>query len=211
MKTLLVVNSSGRRTRSITRHLTARFAARWLERHPGGRVIEREVGTVAPPVVSEEWIAAAYAPTEPGVIPPPLAYSEAVSGELETADAVVLGAPMYNFGMPAQLKAYFDQVVRIGRTFAFEPGAAEPYRGLLADRPVFVITSAGDGAVHPGGPLENMNHLEPHLKTLLGFIGLFSAKFIRAGYDEYQDDRAKRSLAKAEAEVDATVATLKAG
>lgn len=208
MKTLLVVNSSGRLARSITRHLAARFAARWVERHPGGRVIEREVGTVAPPVVSEAWIAAAYALAEPGVVPPPLAYSESVIGELEAADAVVIGAPMYNFGMPAQLKAYFDQVVRIGRTFAFEPGAAEPYRGLLADRPLFVITSAGDGAIHPGGPLESMNHLEPHLKTLLGFIGLFSTRFIRVGYDEYQDDRAKRSLVKAEAEVDAAIAAL---
>lgn len=208
MKTLLVVNSSGRLTRSITRHLTARFAARWLDRHPGGRVVDREVGTVAPPVVSEAWIAAAYAPAEHGITAPPLAYSESVIAELETADAVVVGAPMYNFGMPAQLKAYFDQVVRIGRTFAFEPGTAEPYRGLLADRSLFVITSAGDGAIHPGGPLEGMNHLEPHLKTLLGFIGLHSARFIRAGYDEYQDDRAKRSLAKAEAEIDATVAAL---
>ncbi|HWL14127.1 MAG TPA: NAD(P)H-dependent oxidoreductase [Opitutus sp.] len=209
MKTLLVVNSSGRVTRSITRHLTARFAARWRALHPHGAVLERETGTVAPPTVNEAWIAAAFAPASENVSPV-LEFSERCIAELAAADVVAIGAPMYNFGLPAQLKAYFDQVVRVGRTFAFDPAASDPYRPLLADRPVVVITSAGDGAVHPGGPLAHMNHLEPHLRTLLGFIGLTDVRFVRAGFDEYQDERARRSLSRAEAEIDRVVEELAA-
>ncbi len=118
------------------------------------------------------------------------------------------GAPIYNFGVPAQLKAWNDQVVRLGRTFAFEATSATPYQPLVNSKPVVVITAAGDGDIFPGGPLGHMNHLEPHLTTTLGFIGLTDLRFIRAGYGEYQDDRTKRSLAKAEQEVDQLVEQL---
>lgn len=204
MKTLLLIDSSARVTRSITRHLTARFAAGWRSRRPEGEILVRDVGLRPPPPIDEPWIAAAFG-AEAGNAPA-LALSEALIAELERADAVVLGVPIYNFGMPASLKAYFDQIVRAGRTFAFDATAAEPYRPLLRDKPVLAVVSAGDGAIHPGGPLERMNHLEPHLRTLLGFIGLNNLSFVRAGYDEFQDDRAKRSLARAEALVEETLA-----
>ncbi|HET9523570.1 MAG TPA: NAD(P)H-dependent oxidoreductase, partial [Terrimicrobiaceae bacterium] len=132
----------------------------------------------------------------------PLALSEALIEELIRADTVVLGAPMYNFGMPAQLKAYFVQIVRVGRTFGFDPGASEPYRPLLTSKPVVVVVSVGDGSLLPGGALAHLNFLEPHLRTILAFIGLTDVTLVRAGYDEYGDDRAKRSLTAAEAAID---------
>jgi len=204
MKTLLVINSSGRVTRSITRHLTTRFADGWISRHPGGELRIRDVGTSPPPPVSEGWIAAAFAaPTDrTPAMREALALSDAMIEELIAADAIVLGAPMYNFGMPAQLKAYVDQVVRIGRTFDFDATADNPYRPLLASKPVIAILSAGDGSLHIGGALAHLNFLEPHLQTILGFIGLADVTFVRAGYDEYQDDRAKRSLVAAESAID---------
>jgi len=205
MKTLLAVHSSGRVTRSITRKLTARFTTRWLARHPDGRVLERDLTANPPPVVNEAWIAAAFAEPESAATPEVLRLSEQLIEELVEADVVVLGTPMYNFGMPAQLKAYIDQIVRVGRTFAFAPGELQPYRPLVPSKPVVVLTSAGDGGLHPGGPLAHMNHLEPHLTTALGFIGLTDVQFIRAGYDEFQDDRTRRSLARAEEEVDRCV------
>ncbi len=210
MKTLLLIHSSGRVTRSITRKLSARFVEKWLAHNPDGRVLERDLTSTPPPVVNEAWIAAAFAEPQSQEIPEKaLQVSEELIEELISADLIVLGAPMYNFGMPAQLKAYIDQIVRIGRTFVFEPANPEPYRALVSsDKPVVVITSAGDGDIHPGGPLAHMNYLEPHLTTVLGFIGLTDLRFIRAGYDEYQDDRTRRSVARAESEVDQCVDNL---
>ncbi len=135
-----------------------------------------------------------------------LALSEVLIDEIIAADAILLGVPMYNFGMPAQLKAYIDQIVRVGRTFAFDATAENPYRPLLASKPVVAILSAGDGSLHIGGTLAHLNFLEPHLATILSFIGLTDVTFVRAGYDEYQDDRAKRSLAAAESAVDEVLA-----
>ena len=113
-----------------------------------------------------------------------MALSETLIEELIEADAIVLGVPMYNFGMPAQLKAYFDEIVRVGRTFAFDADASEPYRPLLSSKPVVVIVSVGDGSLLPGGTLAHLNFLEPHLEAILAFIGLTDITFVRAGYDE---------------------------
>jgi FMN-dependent NADH-azoreductase len=208
MKSLLVINSSGRTTRSITRHLTHRFSAGWILRHSTGRIINRDLGTNPPPAVNESWIAAAFA--EPGQFTPSmseaLAISDAMIEEIIQANAIALGVPMYNFGVPAQLKAYIDQIVRIGKTFAFDLNdAAGPYRPLLTTKPVIIIASAGDGSLHPGGSLAHLNFLEPHLTTVLNFIGLSDISFVRAGYDEYKDDRFKQSLAAAELAVDQLV------
>lgn len=204
MNTLLVVNSSGRFTRSITRHLTACFGARWSERYPAGRIIQRDVAATPPPLVNEAWIAAAY--SAPEKLTPELqkaiAESDRLIDEIQHADAVVIGSPMYNFGIPASLKAWIDQIVRVGRTFAFEADDPSPYRPLLQPKPTYVIVSAGDGDVHPGGALAHWNFLEPHLQRIFEFIGLTDLEFIRVGYDEFQDDRHTRSLNKAEAAVD---------
>lgn len=210
MKSLLVINSSGRVTRSITRHLTSRFSEAWLGRNPGGIVVPRDVGQHPPAAVDEAWIAAAFAQLAERDVcgNEALALSDTLIDEIIQADIIVLGVPMYNFGMPAQLKAFVDQVVRVGRTFAFDAVAADPYQPLLESKPVVVITSAGDGAIHPGGSLAHMNFLEPHLETVFGFIGLTDVTFVRVGYDEYQDGRLKRSLASAEATIDQLVERL---
>jgi len=204
METLLVINSSGRVTRSITRRLTERFSQAWQKQTPAGKIIQRDVGVNTPACVDEGWITAAFA--EPARRTPAmhdaLRSSETLVEEIIAADAIVLGAPIYNFGMPAQLKAFFDQIVRVGRTFDFVPGTTEPYRPLLASKPVLVISSAGDGAMHPGGALAHLNFLERHLETVFRFIGLNDITFVRVGYEEFQDERLKHSLAAAETALD---------
>lgn len=204
MKTLLVINTSGRVTRSITRRLTSRFEEHWVQVHPHGIAVHRDLGQAPPPPVDESWIAGAY--VDPAkrtfAMQEALRMSDLLIDELEAADLVVLGVPIYNFGMPAPLKAYFDQVVRVGRTFAFEPDSSEPYRPLLQSKPVVAITSAGDGSLFPGGTLGHLNFLEPHLRTVLGFIGLTDLTFVRVGYEEFKDDRWRHSLAAAKTEVD---------
>jgi FMN-dependent NADH-azoreductase len=210
MKNLLVVHSSGRVTRSITRRLASRFVEGWLTHFPDTKVVTRDLTANPPPVVNEAWIAAAFndQPVEP--TPAVLMLSNELIAEIKAADLILLGAPVYNFGVPAQLKAYIDQLVRNGLTYTFDAKAETPYGPLLANKPVVVVTAAGEGAMFPGGAMAHMNHLEPHLITALGFMGLIDLRFIRAGYDEYQDDRMKRSLARAEADVDATMKALAA-
>ena len=121
MTTLLVVHSSGRVTRSITRRLADRFARAWSTAFPAGTVRQRDVGLHPPNPVNESWIAAAF--TDPESRTPAmraaLRESDTLLEEVARADAIVIGAPLYNFGLPAQLKAWFDQIIRVGRTFAF--------------------------------------------------------------------------------------------
>ncbi len=205
MRSLLVINSSGRVTRSITRQLTTRFSEGWIARNPGSEIILRDVGLNPPPAVDEEWIAAAFA--SPDSCTPAMADALAVSNafidEIIGADAIVVGAPMYNFGMPAQLKAYIDQIVRVGRTFAFGPDESNPYEPLLEAKPLLLITATGTGGYEPGGPSAHMNFLEPHLEAVFGFLGLTNISLVRVGFEEHQDEHFKKSIAGAEAAVDA--------
>lgn len=200
MKTLLVINSSGRKVRSVTRHLTAPFAERWRALHPDSIVVVRDVGALPPTPVNEAWIKAAFA--DSGGPTQDLRESEGLIEEIISADAIVMGVPMYNFGLPAQLKAYFDQVIRIGRTFAYEPRADGPYRPLLPSKPCTVITSVGNPELHPNGTLAHLNFLEHHLTTLWAHIGITDIVYIRADQELLRN---ADNLVRIEAEVDGAV------
>jgi FMN-dependent NADH-azoreductase len=204
MKNLLLINSSGRVTRSLTRKLAQRFVDAFKANHPDLQITERDVTRQPPAVVDEAWVAAAFGKGgEPGMA---LVESETLIEELIAADVIVIGVPIYNFGMPAQLKAYIDQIIRPGRTFKYDPEAENPYVPMIADKPVIAIISAGDGAMHPGGSLHHLNFLEPHLATVLGFVGLTNLTFVRIGHEEFKDERFRQSVADAEAAVDALAA-----
>jgi FMN-dependent NADH-azoreductase len=207
MRTLLVINSSGRSTRSVTRHLTDRFVSAWARRHPDGKIIERDVGLNPPPPINESWIAAGFTPSteRTPAMWDALATSEALIDELFRATTVVVGAPMYNFGMPAQLKAYVDQIVRVDRTFSFNSEASDPYQPLIPAKPAVIITSAGGSGYQPGGPFAHMNFLESHLETVFRFVGLTEISVIRVEFEEFKDQRFKQALAMAECTVQETV------
>lgn len=208
MKTVLKIDSSGRTERSVTRRLTNRFVAQWRALRPADRIVTRDLGLEPPPPVNQAWIAAAFTPPEKRSpeMQAALRVSDTLVDELVEADVIVLGAPMYNFGMPAQLKAYIDQVVRVGRTFAFDPSdKQQPYRPLLPPKQMVVLTASGDAGYEPGGPLAHMNHLEPHLRTVFGFLGVSDPTVIRVGYDEFADERVRRSIERAEHDIDALV------
>ena len=201
MKTLLVIDSSARSNRSTTRSLTHRFAEMWKERFGSAAVIHRDLGTTPPPAIDEAWIASAFGePTEE--IPAALSESETFIAELLRADVIVIGAPMYNFGMPAALKAYFDQIVRVGRTFDFTTDPENPYQPLIPSKPVVVVTSKGSGEYEAGGVLESLNFLEPHLATILGFIGLSDISYAKVAREELKDELWKQMAHEAEATVD---------
>ncbi|WP_035610674.1 NAD(P)H-dependent oxidoreductase [Haloferula sp. BvORR071] len=207
MKTLLVIDSSARSNRSTTRALTARFAAAWQARFGEAAVIHRDLGANPPPAIDEAWIASAFG--EPnGETPAALANSETFIAELFQADVIVIGAPMYNFGMPSALKAYFDQIVRVGRTFAFTEDPENPYQALIPSKPVVLVTSKGSGEYEAGGVLESLNFLEPHLATILGFIGLGDIAYTKVAREEYKDEAWRYMVSAAEAEVDRLAADL---
>ncbi|MFN3581827.1 MAG: FMN-dependent NADH-azoreductase [Pseudomonas sp.] len=162
---------------SHSRNLTHQFVRQWQALRAADTVTYRDVGQNPPSFINREWIQSAFTPVpkqEPWMAEV-LAESDELVDELLAADILVIGAPLYNFGMPAALKAWVDQIVRVGRTVSFDPNTPEnPFTPLLADRPrhAVILSSRGGAGFGPGGALQHMNHLEPALSTALEFIGI---------------------------------------
>ncbi len=198
---------------SLTRRLTHRFVHQWHVHRPGDTIVYRDIGREPPAPVSHAWIQAAFAPGggQQGWMEDTLAESDALVEELVAADVLVLGAPLYNFGMPAPLKAWIDNIVRVGRTVAFAPEQPDnPYVPLLADRPrsAVVLSARGGSGFDPGGELAHMNHLEPGLRTALEFIGITDIRNAAIEFQEEGGERLAESIRKAESAVDGFVETL---
>ncbi len=223
MTRLLHLDSSARpgssdtaRHGSHTRRLSARFVARWRERDPNAHVIYRDIGAEPPSPVGGRWVHAAFTPPaqrEPWMHDR-LAQSDALIDELLAADVIVAGVPMYNFGMPAQFKAYIDNIVRVGRTFGFDRSrAGAPYWPLLAgmNKRLVILSSRGDFGYSPGQRIAHMNHVEGGVATAFGYIGITDVASVAIEYDEFADDRLHASIAAAEAGVDALVARMAVG
>lgn len=198
---------------SHTRRLSARLVSHWARARPDDAVIYRDVGLAPPRPVSGEWVHAAFTPPQEreAWMHAVLAESDRLIDELLAADLIVAGVPMYNFGVPAGFKAYIDNIVRVGRTFGFDRSRrGEPYWPLLADagKRLVVLSSRGDWGYAPGGRLAPMNHVEPSIRTAFGYIGIDRMDSVAVEYDEFGDERLARSIADAEAQVDALAARL---
>ena len=214
---LLQIDSSARSDRSDlspygshTRRLTDRFIRRWMASRPADQVIYRDVGQSPPHPVTAKWIHAAF--TKAGSREPwmheVLAESDALVDELISADVIVAGVPMYNFGMPAQFKAYIDNIVRVGRTFGFDrarPG--EPFWPMLAGlgKRLIVLSARGDYGYDPGGRIAQVNHVEAGVRDVFSYLGVTDFDSMAIEYDEFADERLKSSIAAAELAVDELV------
>ncbi len=198
MFTLLHIDSSPRSERSHSRQLTAEFARRWQAAHPEGRVVHREVGLTPLPLVSEAWIAAAYSDPASHTAEQraAIALSNELIDELIAADELVIGAPMYNFTVPAALKAWIDQIVRARRTF--DPAT---YAGLVPDKRVTVITTRGGAGYGPGGAMAHLDAEVPYLKQIFGFIGVKTVSAVYAENTSGSDEVVQSSLQRARAEI----------
>jgi FMN-dependent NADH-azoreductase len=116
---------------------------------------------------------------------------------LREADLIVIGAPMYNFGMPSTLKAWFDHVLRARVTFRYTDNGPE---GLLTGKRAVVIeTRAG---IYSEGPASGLDSQEPHIRTLLGFMGITDVRFVRVEGLAYGEEAATKALDAAVAELD---------
>lgn len=197
---------------SHTRRLTRRFVERWRETRPQDSVTYRDVGQQPPSPVSGDWIAAAFTRPErrDEAARACLAESDILVQELLCADLVVIGAPMYNFGLPAQLKAWVDNVVRVGVTFGFDRSRqGEPYWPMLpAGKRLVILSSRGDYGYDPGARLGDINLVERGLSVPMSYLGLTQTHSIAIEYDEFGDERLRASISAAEAAVDALVAEL---
>jgi FMN-dependent NADH-azoreductase len=190
---LLRIDSSARSS-SVTRQLTEKFVEEWKKNHPAGKVIQRDLATTVLPHITDHW---AGAHLEPSQLTPAqrsyLATSDELIEELETADTIVIGAPMYNFAIASSLKAWIDQIVRMGKTIGYGPSGA---RGLLANRRVIIVTARG-GAYGKGTPAEKFDFQEPYLRHIFRFIGLTDVTFIHAE-NQSREEAGPRLAAAAE-------------
>jgi len=222
MTSILHIDSSARPGRSgeqahgsHTRRLTARFIERYLQLDSRAKVIYRDVGAEPPPPVTGGWVHAAFTPPEAreSWMVEALAQSDALVDEVLAADIIVAGVPMYNFGPPAQFKAWIDNIVRVGRTFGFDrsrPG--EPYWPLLADagKQLVILSSRGDYGYDPGQRLEGINHVEASVRSVFRYLGVTDACGAAIEYDEFGDERLLRSIADAEHATDRLAETIAA-
>ena len=172
MPQLLAIESSPRGDYSISRKLTATFIADWKAQHPGGTIVLRDLMKTTLPFVDLPWIMGAYTPAEQHS--PEMKQALEISNELIAADAIVLGTSMYNFSIPAVLKAYLDHIVRVGVTFT------PSYEGLVKGKKATIILASG-GLYTPGAPAEGYNVAISYLKQVLGFIGITDVNVVLAG------------------------------
>jgi FMN-dependent NADH-azoreductase len=174
---LLRIDSSARHN-SVSRQLTQRFAEAWKKENPTGEIIERDLSKTSLPLITDEWVQSVHAdqasltPAQKQV----LAASDELIDEVVKADTIVIGAPMYNFTIASPLKAWIDQVVRVGKTVLFGPNGPQ---GVLEGKNVVVLTSRG-GSFRRGTPTAQFDHQEPYLRHILAFIGLTDVTFIHA-------------------------------
>lgn len=198
---------------SHTRRLTARFVQRWTALYPDTQVVYRDIGRDPPPPVTGRWIHAAFTPAHAREdwMQAELHVSDRLIDELVRADLIVAGVPMYNFGPPAQFKAYIDNIVRVGRTFGFDRSrSGAPYWPLLAAarKRLVLLSSRGDHGYDPAGALAASNHVEASIRTAFAYIGVTDVYGAAIEYDEFADQRLATSIQQAETAVDALVRRL---
>ncbi|HKE94435.1 MAG TPA: FMN-dependent NADH-azoreductase [Povalibacter sp.] len=187
MKTLLKIQTSLVGTKGQSSQLADRFAANWLARNPGGRVIARDLSAdVVPHLTAERFqafsTAAAERSSEQQAV---VAYSDALIDEIRAADTIVLAVPMYNFSVPSTLRAYFDHIARAGVTFRYTANGPE---GLLTGKKAYVFITRG--GIH-GGAGDTQT---PYLRQFLGFIGIRDVEFVHAEGLAYGDEAREKSL-----------------
>lgn len=200
MTTILRVQASARTTGSVSRKLSEAFVDAWRSAEADVAVIDRDLGRSPPPAVSEPWIAAAFTPDDQRNDEQRklLALSDELIGELERADIIVIGTPMYNYGMPAALKAWFDQVIRINRTFTFDLARGDrPLEPILCGKCLVVLTSCGEFGFEPGGLNEGAGHLVPHIKTTSKYLGADHISHVGVEFQEFGDERHEASKEQA--------------
>ena len=191
MTTILQINSSARSQGAQSTLLANELTAKLQQSNSGARVVVRNLHEDALPHLDDAILGAFFTPAEQRTAEQQAiaARSEALIAELQAADIVVIGAPLYNFGISSQLKTYFDFIARAGITFKY--GANGP-EGLVNGKKVHVVSARGGKYVGTPGDTQT-----PYLKTFLGFLGMRDVSFIYAEGLNMGPDAANAALAGA--------------
>lgn len=200
MTTLLHIDASARSDRSLSRKLSQAFVEAWVDRDDKTQVIVRDVGHNPPPFVTEAWIAAVFTPEEHMTSEKreEIRLSDELIDEIDRADVIIMGTPMYNYGMPAALKSWFDKVIRIGKTFTFDLDRGDyPLEPIMNGKKLVILSSRGEFGFGPGGVREAMNHLDTHIQTCAHYLGVNETHVISIDYQEFGDARHEASIADA--------------
>jgi len=201
---LLHIDASPRGERSHSRRMTREFVQQWQQQHPNDTIAYRDIGRNPIPHVDEAWIAAAFSPPEEHTpqLQEAIRLSDELVDEFLAADIYVIGVPMYNFSVPSGFKAYIDQIVRVGRTVDFTPDdTGNAFKPLVLGKQMFIVESRGDSGFQPGGRYEKMNHHDPYLTTVFGFLGITDITFIHVENDEYGGQKLAESIAHARSKI----------
>ncbi len=177
MKTVLLVSSSPRGENSSSNQVAKSLIEAIVARDPGTKVITRNIAQDPPPHVDASFEAANS--VEPSERTPDqlqaLAYSDECIDEILTAHVVVIAAPMFNFSIPSSLKAWIDNIVRIGRTLQF---SSKGPVGMLQEKHFILVLSSG--GVYSTGNMKALDFMEPYLRAVLGILGVSRIDTLRA-------------------------------
>jgi len=190
---LLHIDSSVLGPHSVSRQVSAAIVERLRQATPGLEIAYRDLTSTPLAHLSGSHLAAAQGAAPDAALQPDLAAGQAVLEEFLAADIVVLGAPMYNFTIPSQLKAWIDRIVVAGKTFKY--GAQGP-EGLAGNKRVIVAISRG-GFYGPGTPAAVGEHLETYLRWVFGFMGVANPEFISADGIQIGPEYREKALAGA--------------
>jgi FMN-dependent NADH-azoreductase len=194
--TLLQLNASIHNGNGQSSQLANQFVAAFREKRPEAKIIVRDVAAAeaVPHLDAERFGAFITKPEErSNAQHAVVAYSDALIAELQQADAIVLGLPMYNFGVPSQLKAYFDHIARAGATFKYTDKGPV---GLLTGKKVYVF--AARGGLHAGTPLDTQTS---YVRDFLRFLGMTDVEFVYAEGLAVSPQSKEAGLARAVAEI----------
>jgi FMN-dependent NADH-azoreductase len=199
MTRILHLRCSPRGAAAFSSRMAEEVIARLMQVHQNAEVVFRDLSADPPPLVDARFSAAILGP--PGGTPPALEVSEALIRELEDANAVVIATPMHNYCVPAVLKAWVDQIVRIHRTFASTPGGKV---GKLADRPVWLVVASGGWFTGPSssGAPPQPDFLTPYMRAVLGTIGIRDLHVLTLEGVTRGADIAEAAISRARAVID---------
>jgi FMN-dependent NADH-azoreductase len=190
---LLHIDSSVLGPHSVSRQVSAAIVDRLRQSTPGIEVVYRDLAATPLAHLTGSHLAASQGIAPPAELQQDLAAGQAVLEEFLAADIVVLGAPMYNFTIPSQLKAWIDRVVVAGKTFKYDAQGPE---GLAGNKRMIVAISRGS-FYGPGTPMAALEHLETYLRGIFGFIGVTKLEFISADGIQVGPEYREKALAHA--------------